>query len=583
MNKNNSHMKTIVRTLACLGVLGLMASCQLYEIDTQMTPEKQAASIRMVCDALPSYTVASTDAGAVTFNVSANTPWTITRSSGADWCTVTPSSSSTGALISDVVVTFQDNATAQDRKVTLTLKADKVGLPVTIDITQNRLGKLYVTPIEGEYAATGGPLTFSVQTNVAWEVHSSAGWLTFNRESGEPDPAGRTFTIIATAAPSEVLERTATVTVKAGDEEESFDVTQKGIFDLTEISDNFFGDGDTKFIRMRTDLPWTITADKDWLLFDEYSGTGDGSLILIEATALPNEGVARKANITVTAGGVAKTFEVAQNGAVFEIVAPASTELDPAGEEILLEVKSSLSWDVSTDVDTWTVEKADATHIKLTVPFNTAFQATKGNVTIKGPNGAEFSLELTQASNFQFNGHYEVLTDGSVKLFGDQTSNITLLGGMRYGSIELKLKEVSFGEGGNFWFECKAKDEAANTDCQLYNWCAIGKTRLRAEGTANGKSMNAAGTSYMSETYTLSADEFNALTSYKMTVTPNTADNTLLDMEFTYNGTSKCVASCQNPFTTAGLRGNTFIGFHTASAASWVIIESCDVTFLAEE
>ena len=576
-------MKTIIRTIACLGVLGLMASCQMYEIDTQMTPEKQAASIRMVCDALPSYTVASTDASAVTFNVSANTPWTITRSSGADWCTVTPSSSSTGALISDVSVTFQDNATAQDRKVTLTIKADKVGIPVTVEITQARQGRLYVTPVAGDYSALGGPLSFNVQTNQTWEVHSSASWLTFNRESGEPDPDGRTFTIIATAAPSDVLERTATVTVKAGDDEESFDVTQKGVFELTEITDSFLGNGDCQFVMLRTNLPWTIMADKDWLLFDEYSGTGDGSLIQIEATALPNEGVARKANITVTAGGVAKTFEVAQDGAVFEIVAPESTEINPAGEVITLEVKSSLAWEVSTDVDAWTVEKADNSHIKLTVPFNTAFQATKGNVTITGPGGATFSLELTQASNIQFNGHYEVLTDGSVKLFGDQTSNITLLGGMRYGSIELKLKEVSFGEDGNFWFECKAKDETANTDCQLYNWCTIGKTRLRAEGTANGKSMNTAGTSYMSETYTLSADEFNALTSYKMTVTPNTADNTLLDMEFTYNGTSKCVASCQNPFTTAGLRGNTFIGFHTASAASWVIIESCDVTFLAEE
>lgn len=583
MNKNNSHMKTIVRTLACLGVLGLMASCQMYEIDTQMTPEKQAASIRMVCDALPSYTVASTDAGAVTFNVSANTPWTITRSSGADWCTVTPSSSSTGALISDVVVTFQDNATAQDRKVTLTIKADKVGIPVTVEITQNRLGKLYVTPIEGEYAATGGPLTFSVQTNVAWEVHSSAGWLTFNRESGEPDPAGRTFTIIATAAPSQVLERTATVTVKAGDEEESFDVTQKGIFDLTEISDSFFGDGDTKFIRMRTDLPWTITADKDWLLFDEYSGTGDGSLILIEATALPNEGVARKANITVTAGGVAKTFEVAQDGAVFEIVAPESTEIKPAGEEILLEVKSSLAWEVSTDVEAWTVEKADANHIKLMAPFNNTFLANKGKVTITGTGGAEFSLELNQGICFKFEGHYEMQPDGSVKLFGDQTSNITLLDGFRYGSVELKFKEVKFAEGGNFWFECKAKDEGANTDCQLYNWCVIGKTRLRAEGKANGKSMKPDGSSYMSKDYTLSADEFNAMTSYKMILGANAEDPTLLDMEFIYNGESKCVATCQNPFTTAGLKGNTFIGFHTASADSWVILKSCDVTFLVEE
>lgn len=129
MNKNNSHMKTILRTIACLGVLGLAASCQMYEIDTQMTPEKAAASIRMECDALPSYTVPALNPGTVTFNVSSNTPWTITRSSGADWCTVTPSSSSAGALISDVVVKFEPNTEREDRTATLTLKGDKVGLP----------------------------------------------------------------------------------------------------------------------------------------------------------------------------------------------------------------------------------------------------------------------------------------------------------------------------------------------------------------------------------------------------------------------------------------------------------------------
>ena len=54
MKKNNQHMKTLIRTLVCLGVFALAASCQLYKIDTQMTPEKAAASIKMVCDALPS-------------------------------------------------------------------------------------------------------------------------------------------------------------------------------------------------------------------------------------------------------------------------------------------------------------------------------------------------------------------------------------------------------------------------------------------------------------------------------------------------------------------------------------------------
>lgn len=581
MNKNNSHMKTIFRTLACLGVLGLMA-CQQFEIDTQMTPEKAAASIRMECDALPAYTVASTSPGAITFKVSSNTPWTITRSSGADWCTVTPSSSSAGALISDVVVSFTNNTGVEDRMATLTLKGDKVEIPVSIKITQARQGRLFVTPVSQDYAAVGGPLTFTIQTNVDWEVRSSEGWLSFNRESGNPDPEGRTLTVIATAAASEVLERTATVTVVAGDEEESFEVTQKGVFDLTEISESFSGDGATKGIRVRTDLPWKVTTDKDWISFDQESGVGDGSAFEIKATASANESMARKANITVTAGGVEKTFEVAQDGAVFEIVAPASTEIKPTGEEIILEVKSSLAWEVSTDVEAWTVEKADANHIKLTAPFNNAFLANKGNVTIKGQGGAEFSLELNQGICFKFEGHYEMLPDGSVKLYGDQTSNITLLDGFRYGSVELKLGEVNFADGGNFWFECKSKDEDAKTDCQLYNWCVIGKTRLRAEGTANGKSMKPDGSSYMSTDYSLSAEEFNAMTSYKMILGANAEDPTLLDMEFIYNGESKCVATCQNPFTTAGLRGNTFIGFHSTSADSWVILKSCDVSFLAE-
>lgn len=571
MNKNNSHMKTIIRTIACLGVLGLMASCQMYEIDTQMTPEQQAASIRMVCDALPSYTVASTDANAVTFNVSSNTPWTITRSSGADWCTVTPSSSSTGALISNVVVTFEDNATAEDRKVTLTLKGDKVGIPVTIDITQNRQGRLYVTPVAGDYSALGGPLSFSVQTNVAWEVHSSASWLTFNRESGEPDPDGRTFNIIATAAPSDVLERTATVTVKAGDEEESFDVTQKGVFELTEISDSFLGDGDCKFVLLRTNLPWTIMADKDWLLFDEYSGTGDGSLIQIEATALPNEGMARKANIKVTAGGVEKVFEVAQDGALFEIVAPASTEIDPTGEEILLEVKASLAWEVSTDVEAWKVEKADANHIKLTAPYHNSFAPRLGDVTIKGPNGAEFSLALSQDINFTIS-EAEVLADGSVKVFSNKKSRVSFKEGLRYVSVVLEMGEVSVDDNATL---CLCTHDAAGDSelqCQIY---LAGNKRLRTNGGH---------TAYGSTKFDFTKSELAAITEYRVDFLPNAENKDNIDMAFYYNGTKRGEHSSSSPFKDATATAHYFFGTEEAASSSeaWFIIKSCTPTFIAE-
>ena len=210
-----------------------MAACQQYKIDTQMTPEKAAASIKMVCDALGSYTVQAINPDNITFNVSSNTPWTITRSSGADWCTVTPSSSAMSALISDVVVAFDNNTTGADRSATLTLRGDNIANAVTITILQSRQGRLYVTPIAQNYSAAGGPLTFTVNTNVDWSVRTDVSWLSFNRENGTPDPDGRTMTIIATAAANEGIARTATVTVEAGDEEESFEVTQNGfIFEI---------------------------------------------------------------------------------------------------------------------------------------------------------------------------------------------------------------------------------------------------------------------------------------------------------------------------------------------------------------
>ena len=241
-------MKTIVRFIACLSFTAALAACQQFEIDTQMTPEKEYANLRLVCDAVDAYNFAATGAESITFNVSANTPWTVTRSSGADWCNVTPSSSSASALIADVVVSVDDNTSGEDRSATLTIKGERISTYYTVTINQSRKGKLFVTPVAKDYAATGGPLSFTINTNLPWEVRTDVSWLSFDRENGQPDPDGRSITIVATAEPSDVMERMATVTVVAGDDEESFDVTQKGNFEMTEITAPFPGNGGTQEI-----------------------------------------------------------------------------------------------------------------------------------------------------------------------------------------------------------------------------------------------------------------------------------------------------------------------------------------------
>ncbi|MBP3203302.1 MAG: BACON domain-containing protein [Bacteroidales bacterium] len=562
-------MKTFVKIFASLTVILAAASCQQFEIDTQMTPEKAAASLRLVCDAVDSYTLPATNPGTVTFNVSANTPWTITRSSGADWCTVTPSSSASSTLISDVVVSVEPNTLEEDRSATLTVKGENINKVYTITIKQARSGKLFITPVPKDFAACGGPLSFTILTNQDWEVRSNVSWLSFNRESGIPDPEGRTITIIATAEPSDVMERTATVTVVAGDDEESFDVAQTGTFELTELSDSFAAEGGEQVLKLRTDLPWTISADKNWLSFDQEEGTGDGSAIAIKATASANEGAMRSATVTVKAGGTTKEFEVGQKGLSFEIVAPASTELPREGGEMLIEVNSSLDWAPETEVDGWTVEKVDASHFKVVAAFNNKFAAKSGKVAIvSGANRAE--VELTQAINFAFEGHYEILDDGSVKLYCDVKTRVKLMDTQRYASFVLKMGEVSFDDNGQLCLY--THDANGEYEAQIM---LSGNKRLRTNG---------GGTSYNTKSISIDKAMLNALTEYRMDFRPNAGDPAQIDLEFFYNGSSLAQMTSTSSFAAdAATRGNYYFGVRdTVASETWYVVKSCDVTVVEE-
>ena len=467
-------MKTSVKILASLSAILALAACQQFKIDTQMTPEKAAANIRLVCDAVDAYTFPAQNPGTETFNISSNTPWTITRSSGADWCSVTPSSSASSSLISDVVISVKPNTDDTDRSCTLTVKGDNVNKVYTITVVQARNGKLYVTPIPQDYAACGGPLSFTFLTNQPWEVRSDVSWISFNRQNGEPDPEGRSITIIATAEPSTVLERIATITVVAGDDEESFDVSQLGTLTVAELSDAFPGAGGSQTFKLRTDLPWR--CDKTWLSFDKESGEGDGSSVTITATATANDGAVRTATVTVLAGDAKQEFEVSQKGAAFEIVAPESTALPRLGGEMTIEVNSSMSWEPETDVDGWSVEKVDDTHFKVKASFNNIFKPKTGKVAIvSGTNRDE--LELSQEINFKFEGNYEVQTDGSVKISSGAKTKVTTLDNFRYLKMELKFGDVNFGEKGELWAAVKAGG------CNIYNQLSLGgNLRIRQDG-----------------------------------------------------------------------------------------------------
>lgn len=565
-------MKSIVKIFAGLSILAAAASCQQFEVDTQMSPEKFAASVKLVSDVLDSYTLSADNPQPVIFNVTANTPWTITGNT--EWLSVTPSTSGASGLIADVTVTAEPNNTLEDRSATLTLKADSYDCRVyTVNITQYRKGKLFVTPIYKDYTANGGPLTFTIETNQAWEVRSSEGWISFGKASGEPDPDGKAITVIATAEPSDVLERSATITVIAGDDEESFEVCQKGKFEVSAIASEFSAAGGEQSFTIKTDLPWEVSADQPWVSFDKTSGTGDGSAIEVKATAAANEGAVRKATVTVKAGGVEKTFEVAQGGVQFNIVVPESTEITRTGGDVLIEVNTTLDWTVSVEGEGFTAEKVDATHFKASAGWNGKFLPRSAVFTITSNGGVTDSIELTQDINFTFE-NCEVLEDGSVKLSGANGSRVYFKDEQRMVGALITMGEKEFHSSGQFWFT------GALGGVNIYNQLSLdGNTRVRTDGTMpNGTS------AYKNAAYSISKADLNAMNTYEFKFFPNASDVTMMDMIFAVNGNELVNDSRLSPFYYD--RDNTvsyYFGFLSATSdGTWYVVKSCDVTVFEE-
>lgn len=324
-------MKKAFRIIAGLSLLAVAVSCQQFKVDTQMSAEKFAANVKLSCDAQDSYTVSAANPQDIIFNVTSNVPWTITGAQ--EWLTVTPSSSGASSLISDVTVKAAVNTTMEDRSATLTIKSDTYkAREYQITVTQSRSGKLFVLPIYNDFTAAGGPLPFSIETNQQWEVRSDVLWLTFSKAGGEPDPEGKPMIITATAAANESGDRSATVTVVAGDMTESFTVHQKGVeFRIVKPADPGIDRlGGEKLIEVKTTLDWTVAVEGAGFTAEKV----DDSHFKV-AAAWNNTFAERTCTVTITGpGNVTDSMDLTQDTNFecenCEVLEDGSVKLDAA-------------------------------------------------------------------------------------------------------------------------------------------------------------------------------------------------------------------------------------------------------------
>ena len=467
---------TFLKSLTLAAAAFFFGACQQYYIETQ--PE---VPIKMDTDVREAYTISGTNPQPVTFSIASTTPWEITGYEAAEWLSVKPASSALSSLSTDVTLTAVPNDTYEDRSVTLTLKGEGIDKVWTIEVSQVMKNKFYVQPITEEFdGKTENSLTFTIETNLAWEVRSADAWLTF----------------------------------------------------------------------------------------DKTSGTGTGAIETITATAAENPGTERTTTVTVTAGADVVTFDVLQKGGkTLEFVTTELEMISYAGGEALLDVNASMDWTVTSDAEWLAVENA-GTQVKATAAANNGFAERKAVVTIEG-DGLTAQFEITQDTMFELE-NAELLEDGSVKLDGANGARVNIKAGLRYFTAALNVKEIKFGEKGQFWF-------FSETDGDFGNWMTVGKFRLR---TNNGSVSNYDNTYYDDD---MSVEFLNTMQTYEFTVTPDAETAGNGKFIFTVNDTTIESHSWASPFAGTDAAFEWYFGFNSSTSdGTYYVVESCTITPIAE-
>ena len=431
------------------------------------------------------------------------------------------------------------------------------------------------TDVRESYTFSGTnpqPATFSIGSTTPWEItgYESADWLSVKPASSALSSLSADVTL--TAVPNDTYEaRTATLTLKGEgiDKVWTINITQgmKSKFFVQPIAEEFEGGESSLPFTIETNLAWEVRSADAWLTFDKTSGVGTGAIETITATAAANPGIERTTTVTVTAGAETETFTVRQGGMTLEFITTELEMINYAGGEALLDVEASVDWTVTSSAEWLTVEKVDS-QVKATATANSAFAPRTAVVTISG-FGITAEFEVTQDSPYELE-NAEILEDGSVKLDGAAGARINIKEGLRYFTAVLSVKEISFGEKGQFWF-------FSETDGDFGNWMTVGKFRLR---TNNGSVSNYDNTYYDDN---MSVEFLNTMTKYEFTVTPDAETPGNGKFLFTVNDTTIESHSWASPFAGNDTAFEWYFGFNSATSdGTYYIIDSCTITPIAE-
>lgn len=330
LSNTKEYMKKFFNhTLKLFLAMGMVAltACQEFDIDSQ--PEAPA---NMQIDALDSYTVMATSPSNVVFNISSNTPWNI--QSDQQWCKPTPSMSASSSLVSEVVVSLEDNTEKQSRTATLTVTAEGVNVQKVITIVQASKENLLVIPYDGLVASEGEKISFSLVSNKPWEIIPSSGFLgNIDRMSGEGSEDGKVETVSIVVPGNPGAKREGSITVKTAYEEYTFTIMQNGvIIELEDDPENTtlsLGSlADEKTYVIRSNKAWKVEVPEEYQAWLSAEKVADNELKV--SVNVNNRLSVRKGQLVLKTVEMIDGFE----GVVFDVEQTSPFSLNVSGYEV---------------------------------------------------------------------------------------------------------------------------------------------------------------------------------------------------------------------------------------------------------
>ena len=325
------YKNTILQFILALCVISF-AACQEYGIDSQ--PE---GPLKIQIDAMDSYEVFATSPDNISFNISSNTPWTIT--SDKQWCKVTPAMSASSSLVSEISVSCESNTDFQPRTAKLTIKAEGIEEDKVITIVQVSKEQLQVVPYGGTVKTEGETITFTIASNKPWRIIPSIQFLeNIDKTSGQGTPNAEKETISITIPENTEAKRKGTITVKTEFEEKTFEITQSGIEvelePATPGAVTFTGGVEEKTIAINANIDWKVEVPEEyssWITAEKVSNEELKISTKLNGTFIVRSGKIKLDAVKALAGFEGTEVEIKQTDLQYSFTNSAQCTINPDG------------------------------------------------------------------------------------------------------------------------------------------------------------------------------------------------------------------------------------------------------------